>query len=184
MRPFRFICSFAAVALLAACTMAEPAIVEAPPPTQILLDSGDQLQITVLEQADLTGAYTIDETGVIAMPLIGSVAARGRTSQGLASAIEAALRQGFLRNPDVTVQVSQYRPVFVLGEVGNPGQYAYLAGLTAQQAVALAGGFTARANQNVVDAVRRYGTDSYELRLELSDQVLPGDTLTVRQRLF
>lgn len=164
--------------------MTEPPAPEPSAPVQILLDAGDQLQITVLEQPDLTGAYTVDETGVITMPLIGSVAARGRTSQGLSSAIEVALQQGFLRSPDVTVQVSQYRPIFVLGEVGNPGQYAYLAGLTAQQAVALAGGFTARANQNVVDVVRRSGTDSYELRLELSDQVLPGDTLTVRQRLF
>ena len=184
MRPFRFACSLAAVSLLAACAMTEPLMVEEPVPVQILLDSGDQLQITVLEQADLTGAYTVDDIGAITMPLIGTINARGRTPQGLASAIESALQQGFLRNPDVTVQVSQYRPIFVLGEVGNPGQYGYIAGLTAQQAVALAGGFTARANQNIVDVVRRSGLESYELRLQLSDQVFPGDTLTVRQRLF
>ena len=184
MRPLRFTWALAAVILLAACATTEPLTVDTPPPAQIFLDSGDQLQITVLEQADLTGAYAVDDAGLVTMPLIGSVAARGLTSQGLATAIEAALRQGFLRNPDVTVQVTQYRPVFVLGEVNNPGQFAYIARLTVQQAVALAGGFAPRANQNVVDVVRRAGTESYQLRIQLSDQVLPGDTLTVRQRLF
>ena len=183
MRPFQFVCSLLALSLLAACVTTVP-----PEPTaapgQILLNSGDELQITVLDQADLTGTYTVDETGAITRPLIGSVGARGRTTQGLAAAIESALQQGYLRNPDVTVQVVEFRPIFVLGEVGNPGQYSYVVGLTVRQAVALAGGFTPRGNQNAVDVTRPAGAGFLELRLHLSDPILPGDTITVRQRLF
>lgn len=183
MRPALFAFSLLALASLAGCATVSPEA-SVPIPGQIPLDSGDQLQITVLDQEDLTGLYTIDETGAVTMPLIGSVGARGRTAQGLASAIEAALRQGYLRNPDVTVQVANYRPVFVLGEVGDPGQYNFVVGLTVRQAVALAGGFTARANQNAVDVVRSFGGQSYELRLAPADALMPGDTITVRQRLF
>ncbi|MHA1559485.1 MAG: polysaccharide biosynthesis/export family protein [Alphaproteobacteria bacterium] len=181
----RFVCSLGAILLLAGCTVLAPPATIATPASQILLDSGDQLQITVLGQTDLSGAYGIDSAGVLTMPLIGTIDARGRTTQSLANAIETELQRGFLRNPDVTIQVTQYRPVFVLGEVSGPGQFSYLAGLTVQQAVALAGGFTARANRNQIDVVRPTGSGTtIDLRLQLSDAVLPGDTLTIRQRLF
>jgi polysaccharide export outer membrane protein len=183
MKPIRLLCSLLALALLAACVSVDTT---PPPPTpsQIALDSGDQLQITVLGQTDLSGAFTIDAAGNVTLPLVGTVGARGRTTQGLAGVIENALRQSYLRDPDVTVQVTQYRPFFVLGEVGNPGQYPFVAGLTVQQAVAIAGGFTPRANQTGFDVVRRSGTASVQMHLRLNDPILPGDTLTVRQRLF
>ncbi len=181
MKPVRIVCSLLALLLLAACmTVSEPPATTG----QLLIASGDQLQVTVLGQTDLTGTFTVDETGAIAMPLIGSVSARGRTTQNLASVIEAALRNGYLAHPDVTVQVAQYRPIFVLGEVGNPGQYPYVVGLTVQQAVAIAGGFTARGNQNLIDVNRPAGTGAVALKLHLGDPIMPGDTITVRQRLF
>jgi polysaccharide export outer membrane protein len=183
MKPIRLVYSLLALLLLAACANL-PAPTAGPQPSQLILDSGDQVQVTVLGQTDLTGTYTIDAAGAITMPLIGSVSARGRTTQSLASAVAAALRNGYLVNPDVTVQVAQFRPIFVLGEVGNPGQYTYVVGLTVQQAVALAGGFTARANQNTVDVTRAAGGNAIALKLHLGDAILPGDTITVRQRLF
>lgn len=159
-------------------------MVELPPVTQLTLADGDQLSITVLGQTDLSGSYVIADNGTVSMPLIGAIGARGRTTSGLESAIEAALRNGYLRSPDVTVQVTQYRPIFVMGEVGNAGQYPYVVGLTVQQAVAIAGGFGPRANKINVDIVRPSGQGMLSIRADLQAQVLPGDTITVRQRLF
>lgn len=184
MKPVRIVASLLALLFLAACVTAEAPTAPPVAAGQLLIYSGDQLQITVLGETELTATYTVDETGKIMMPLIGAVTAAGRTTQALASNIEAALRNGYLAHPDVTVQVAQYRPIFVLGEVGNPGQYAFVVGMTVRQAVAIAGGFTARANQNQFEVTRTANGASVELSLRRDDAILPGDTITVRQRLF
>lgn len=118
------------------------------------------------------------------MPLIGQIQVEGATAPELEARIEAALRQNYLRNPNVTVQIGQYRPFFILGEVVSAGQYPYIADLTVQQAIAIAGGFTPRAQQSTVEVVRQYAGQTYVLRLGLLDLILPGDTVTVRQRLL
>jgi polysaccharide export outer membrane protein len=112
------------------------------------------------------------------------VQARGKTTAHLASEITARLRQSVLRDPNVAVEIAQYRPIFIMGEVASGGQYAYVAGLTVQEAIAMAGGFTPRANRRTIEVTRSAEGHIYELRLELTDPVFPGDTLTVRQRLF
>lgn len=182
----RLISCLAALAILGACATSPPLPTGGAlqPSAQLLLDSGDQLRIVVLDQADLTGTYTVDESGRIAMPLVGQIQARGRTPEGLESVIAAALRQNYLRNPDVTVSVETFRPIFVLGEVASPGQYPFVAGLTVQQVVAIAGGFTPRARQAFVDVVRRVDGRPVSIRLELLDPIVPGDTITIGQRLF
>ena len=149
-----------------------------------VLDAGDRVRVTVFGQGDLTNSYAVDQSGYISFPLIGAVAARGRTVQQMESAIAAGLRNGFLRNPDVSVEVEQYRPIFVMGEVGAAGQYAYVPGLTVQSAIASAGGFTARANQADADITRHIGGEVMTGRVLISDPVLPGDTIYVRERLF
>src|SRR5690606_524525 len=101
------------------------------------LDSGDSVRVIVFGQADLTNTYVVDQGGQISMPLIGSVPARGQTTAAIEQTIAARLRDGFLRNPDVSVEVDRYRPVFVMGEVGAAGQYAFLPGMTVQQAIAV-----------------------------------------------
>lgn len=185
MKLVRLISCFAVLAVLAGCATAPPPSGGGPRPSaQLLLDSGDQLRIVVLDQADLTGTYTVDESGSVAIPLVGLIQARGRTADQLEGAIATALRQGYLRNPDVTVSVETYRPIFILGEVNSAGQYAFVAGLTIQQAVAVAGGFTPRARQAWVDVVRRVNGQQIQMRLELLDLVIPGDTITVGQRLL
>ncbi|MGI9350728.1 MAG: polysaccharide biosynthesis/export family protein, partial [Rhizobiaceae bacterium] len=83
------------------------------------LDSGDQIRITVFNQDDLTNTYMVDKGGHVAFPLIGAVAARGATPKRLEQKIASGLRKGFLRNPDVSVEVSTYRPFFIMGEVGT-----------------------------------------------------------------
>lgn len=149
-----------------------------------MLDAGDTIRVTVFDQADLTNTYSVDQSGYIAFPLIGAVPARGRTVQQIEGEIAGRLRNGFLRDPDVTVQVDQYRSVFIMGEVGTAGQYSYTPGMTVQNAIAAAGGFSARANQANVDITRKINGRVMTGRVLISDPLLPGDTIFVRERLF
>ena len=148
------------------------------------LDAGDRLRITVFEQTGLTNTYSVDQAGYVAFPLIGSVPARGRTIQELESVIAAKLRQGYLREPDVSIEVDRYRSIFVMGEVGQAGQYSYVAGMTVQNAIAVAGGFSPRANQANVDITRQINGEIMTGRVVTSDPILPGDTIYVRERFF
>lgn len=148
------------------------------------LDSGDRLRITVFDQPSLTNTYSVDQAGSIAFPLIGSVAARGRTLKELEVVIAAQLRKGYLRDPDVTVEVDRYRPIYVMGEVGQPGQYSYAPGMTVQSAIAAAGGFPPRALHSGADISRRINGRIVTDRVPITDGILAGDTIYVRERLF
>jgi polysaccharide export outer membrane protein len=148
------------------------------------LDSSDRLRIIVFGQTDLSNTYTIDQAGYIAFPLIGSVPARGKTQQELANDIGRRLRKGYLRDPDVSVEVDTYRPIFVMGEVQNAGQYTYVAGMTVQNAIATAGGFSTRAQQGDVDITRQINGEIINGRVPISDPLRPGDTIYVRERYF
>ncbi|MBP1874555.1 hypothetical protein LPJGGPFB_01795 [Ensifer adhaerens] len=148
------------------------------------LDSGDRLRINVFEQAGLSGTYTVDQAGYVAFPLIGTVASRGHTLPELEGMIAAKLKQGYLRDPDVTIEVDRYRSVFIMGEVGQAGQYAYVPGMTVQNAIAVAGGFSPRANQASADVTRKINGRIITGRVPITDAVLAGDTIYIRERLF
>lgn len=148
------------------------------------LGAGDRIRVTVFEQQDLTNTYAVDQSGYIAFPLVGSVPARGHTAKQVEAALASKLRDGYLRSPDVSVEVDRYRPVFVMGEVGSAGQYSYVPGLTVQKAVAMAGGYSARANQGSVDITRDINGKVLTGRVRTTDPLLPGDTVYVRERLF
>jgi polysaccharide export outer membrane protein len=149
-----------------------------------VLDAGDSVRITVFEQEGLTNTYAVDQSGYISFPLVGAVAARGLTVQQIERELAIKLRNGYLRDPDISVQVERYRPIFVMGEVGAAGQYSYVPGLTVQKAVALAGGYSPRANQATVDVTRSINGKVMTGRVVTSDPLLPGDTIYVRERLF
>jgi polysaccharide export outer membrane protein len=148
------------------------------------VDSGDRLRITVFDQKDLSTTYSVDQAGYLSFPLIGAVPARGRTLQELEGQIAAKLRQGFLRNPDVSIEVDRYRSIFVMGEVGQPGQYTYVPGMTIQNAIAVAGGYSPRANQSNADVTRKINGEVLTGRVLISNPVLAGDTIYIRERLF
>lgn len=148
------------------------------------LDSGDRLRVTVFEQEGMTNTYTVDQAGYISFPLIGQVTARGKTLQQLSGQIAQKLKQGYLRDPDVTIDVDRYRSIYVMGEVGQPGQYSYVPGMTIQNAIAVAGGFTPRAFQGNTDVTRKVNGQVLTGRIRISDAVLAGDTIYVRERLF
>lgn len=183
---YAFAVAVALATALAGCTAYQPApkaFHEAS--TQAYrLDSGDRLRVTVFEQTGLSNTYTVDQSGYVAFPLIGPVPARGQTLPQLEGAIAQKLRQGFLRDPDVTIEIDRYRPIFIMGEVGRPGQYSYVPGMTIQNAIAIAGGFSTRANQRDVDVTRKINTEVITGRVTITAPILAGDTIYVRERFF
>jgi polysaccharide biosynthesis/export protein len=148
------------------------------------LDSGDRLRIVVFGQDGLSNSYLVDASGYIAMPLIGSVLARGETTDQFSSRIAGKLRQGYIRDPHVAVEVEAYRPFFILGEVAQPGQYPYVADMTAETAVAIAGGFGPRAYRRSVNITRIVNGQELHLKVPPSYPLRPGDTVNVQERWF
>lgn len=148
------------------------------------LDSGDQLRVTVFEQVNLSTTYTVDQAGFVNMPLIGAVPARGLTTQQLSGTIATRLKDGFVRNPDVAIEVQQFRPFFIHGEINNAGQYQYVNGMTVQTAIAIAGGFSTRANRKVAVITRQINGEIAHGTVDLNSPIRPGDTVTVKERLF
>jgi len=175
-----------AVSMLAGCSSYRPTpaafheVLDQP----YRLGAGDRIRVTVFEQDGLTNTYSVDQSGYLSFPLVGAIPARGHTAQQMEKEIADKLRQGYLRDPDVSVEIDRYRPIFVMGEVGAAGQYSYVPGLTVQKAIAIAGGFTPRANQESVDITRDINGKVMTGRVVTSDPLLPGDTVYVRERLF
>ena len=148
------------------------------------LDAGDKLRVVVYGQEGLTNTYAIDAGGAITMPLIGSVPARGRTPGGLASEISAKLRNGYIRDPSVAVEIESYRPFFILGEVAAPGQYPYVPSMSVESAVAIAGGFSPRAQRDRVTLTHTDGSGPMRVVVPLGTALSPGDTVLVGERWF
>jgi len=148
------------------------------------LDAGDKLRIVVYGQEGLTNTYAVDAGGSITMPLIGSMRARGLTPAELAASITARLKKGYIREPYVAVEIEAYRPFFILGEVTAPGQYPYVPGMTAESAVAIAGGFTPRAERGEVKITRNYPAGPLTTAVPLATTLKPGDTVLIGERWF
>ncbi|MBU1287665.1 MAG: polysaccharide export protein [Alphaproteobacteria bacterium] len=152
--------------------------------TAYTLGTGDKLRINVFGQPELSGQFVVDGTGSISLPLIGQIAASGSSTQDLETTIATELSNGFLLEPRVSVEVTNYRPFYILGEVGRPGEYPFNSGLTVLNAVAAAGGFTYRANKKVI-YIKSVGADK-EMAYELNTNTIvkPGDTLRIGERIF
>jgi polysaccharide export outer membrane protein len=173
----------AGVAAVTACSTVPPTPADMMQATEYRLGPGDQLKITVFGETDLTGAYVVGSQGTIAYPLIGEVQAAGKTVPEFTTALQTALQQ-FIRQPNVSVEVANYRPFFILGEVQRPGTYPYSANLTVLNAVATAGGFTYRANQGRV-FIRHANEDvEHAYPITIATPVLPGDTVRIGERFF
>jgi polysaccharide biosynthesis/export protein len=160
------------------------ALVGGAPLPPFTLDSGDRLRIVVFGQDNITNSYAVGASGNITMPLIGAVRARGLTPSELSQVIASRLRQGYLRDPHVAVEVELYRPFFILGEVQFPGQYPYVPNMTAETAVAIAGGFTPRAWRPTVQLSRPVDGATARQLVPVITQMNPGDTIVVDERWF
>jgi polysaccharide export outer membrane protein len=148
------------------------------------LDAGDRLRIVIYGQEGLTNTYAIDAGGSITMPLIGAVRARGLTPAGLAAEITGKLRNGYIREPSVAVEIEAYRPFFILGEVAAPGQYPYVPNMSVESAVAIAGGFSPRAKRDRVTLTHTDASGSVRVVVPLGTPISPGDTVLVGERWF
>jgi polysaccharide export outer membrane protein len=164
--------------------VAAPLSYAPPPQPAYTLDSGDRLRVVVFGQEGLTNSYVLDASGQIDMPLIGPVPARGLTTDQLSGRIADMLRQGYVREPHVAVEVEAYRPFFILGEVAAPGQYPYTPNMTVETAVAIAGGFGPRGLRENVIISRNFNGQQFRFQAPISAPIRPGDTVRIQERWF
>jgi polysaccharide export outer membrane protein len=148
------------------------------------LGAGDKLRVVVFGQDGISNTYIVDAGGNVSLPLIGSVAARGITTQQLSQRIAERLKQGYVREPHVSVEVETYRPFFILGEVTTPGQYPYVADMTVEKAIAIAGGFAPRADKTTVELTPSGPGEQIKGAVPLNYPLRPGDTVLVKERWF
>ena len=148
------------------------------------LGPGDKVRLITFGEPNLTGEFIVNEIGRASLPLVGSVQAGGLTLSQFGTAVETALAAGYLKNPRVSVEVLNYRPFYILGEVSKPGTYPFISGLTVTNAVATAGGFTYRANIHKVFVRGARDTREHVVQLTGTTLVHPGDTLRIPERLF
>jgi polysaccharide export outer membrane protein len=166
------------------------AVAQAQPPASAstaatyVLGPNDRIRLKVYGEPDIAGEYEIDSNGQVSIPLAGHIAAAGLTTKQLERSIASALSKGIVRDPRVNVEIALYRPYYILGEVKKSGEYPYRLGLTVMDAVASAGGFTYRANENKV-YLRRSGAGAEEVyALDAPIPVFPGDNIRIPERYF
>ncbi len=183
--------AFFLIVFLGGCQNAPSFTSEAPPSPQhsfekpgMALHPGDSLMITVLGDEDVSGAYEVSPQGFITMPLIGDVQAQGLTPAGLQSSLAAKLSEGFLVDPQVSVEMTSLRPFYILGEVKNPGSYPAAADMDVFKAIASAGGLTPRAVDGSYLIYRGVGAGRMEIAAGDETLVFPGDSIKVKERFF
>jgi protein involved in polysaccharide export with SLBB domain len=145
----------------------------------------DEIKITVYGEEDLSGSYPVSGTGNISMPLIGDVHVQNFTLKDVELAVTEKLKDGYLLDPKVSVEISKYRPFYILGEVRVPGSYPYVNNMSVLNAVAVAGGFTYRANKKRVEIMRTHEEDAdVDKDQPVDTLVVPGDIILVKERFF
>lgn len=148
------------------------------------LGSGDKVKVTVFGHDDLSGQFLVGGNGDVALPLIGKVQAGGLTVTEFESRVVAALKPDYLKNPRVSVEVLNYRPFYIIGEVKHPGSYPYVSGMTVVNAIALAGGYTYRARENKIYVTRATDPKNLKRPADHDTAILPGDVIEVPERFF
>jgi polysaccharide export outer membrane protein len=171
--------------VLSACGAPSVPIASMVPPAEnsYRLGAGDKIRVSVFGEPNLTGEYQLDGGGTVTLPLIGRVKAAGLTSDELKKSLERNYRE-YLKAPDVSVAILNYRPFYIVGEVNKPGNYPYVSGITVINAVAIAGGFTYRANTSNFYVQRKKNDTSSQIFAEQTTEVRPGDVIIVRERYF
>jgi len=173
-----------AQAQVAATPVAVPVTATASAGYEYRLGSGDKIRLIVFGEPDLSGEFTISGDGMVSLPLIRDVRAGGLTASQLQANVEDAFKEGYLKDPRVSIEVLTFRPFYILGEVNKPGEYPYSNGMTVVNAVALASGYTYRANQKKVFVRHAGSTAEEEVPLTSATMVAPGDTVRIAERYF
>ena len=148
------------------------------------MGAGDEIRVTVFGHADLSGTFQVDGTGVISLPLIGNVEVGGTSVRDAELAIANKLKPDYLKNPRVNVEILNYRPFYIIGEVKKPGSYPFVNGMTVINAIALGGGYTYRARENNIFITRAKDASKTKQKATHETLVLPGDVIEVPERFF
>jgi len=148
------------------------------------LGTGDKVRIIVFGEEDLGGEFQIDGNGRISLPLVGDVKAAGETASGLEQEIAGKLSEGYLQSPRVSVEISLYRPFYVIGEVNKPGEYGYVNAMSELNAIALAGGYSPRANEDVIYIRRNGSTKEEKVPADQMTRIWPGDVVRIPISFF
>ena len=190
-RANRRIVAFAMLLAPFVASCSGPAADEIAPPKSAAVDmagyrlgSGDHVRLTVYGEPNLSGEFTVDGRGGVALPLIGNVKAAGLNAAQFEKKVVDRLSPEYLTDPKVSVEVIAYRPFYIVGEVRNPGSYPYVDGMSVINAVALAGGFTYRAQESGFDINRTIDGGPKRIYGRKTTEILPGDVITVRERYF
>lgn len=149
-----------------------------------VLGPGDKIKLTVFGETDLSGDFTIDGTGNLALPLVGQVRAAGYNAPQLEQAIGSAFAQGYLKSPRISVEISTYRPFYIIGAVNRPGEYPYVNHMNAMNAIALAGGFTNSAVESTIFIRREGSNEEVSVPVDRTTQIYPGDVIKVHNTVF
>lgn len=148
------------------------------------LGTGDKLKVTVYGEDDLSGEVIVDGSGQVQLPLVGQVNASGLSVHQFVAEVTQILGSKYLRDPKVSVAIENYRPFYIMGEVNKPGEYPYENNLNVLGAIALAGGYTYRANSDDVYIRRNGSTKEVDLPATALTQIGPGDIVRVPERIF
>lgn len=183
MRRLRALALLALVALAGcATTAAETYLVQPDGPYR--LDTGDVVRLTVYGEDQLSNTFSVDDAGQLSLPLVGPVEVRGLTTREAATRIGGSLAQGYIRTPDVAVEVATYRPFFIQGAINSSGQYSYVYGMTVRAAIATAGGYTNTANRTTATIYRKQHDQMVRGIVDLDFLIYPGDTIVIEERAF
>lgn len=185
--------SFAAVLALSGCAGGPKAMADIPSlaaedgagfSQSYRLGAGDKLRLTVYGEEDLSGEYLVGGEGALSLPLIGEIAAGNLTLAELQEAVAERLRAGYIKEPRVSVEIINYRPFYIFGEVKESGEFPYQAGMSVLNAIAIAGGYSYRANMRHVYITHKGA--SAELRYPANQEtiVMPGDVIRISERFF
>ena len=192
----------AIVGLLSACggTRVDPAYTRLVETTQDVPDSGelgvdDVFEIRVHQHKDLSGEFTVTDEGTVNFPFVGEIAVRGMTCPEVERVLAAKLQEGYLENPSVLCGITEQnsRRIYVFGEIKKPGTLPYKSEMTIVEAVALAGGFTERANSNGTKLSRKIHGTEIQVQVPMQEivegksqnlKLLPGDIVYVPERLY
>ncbi len=173
-----------ALALLGCASSSDPAL-PSDPVTAYQLDSGDKVRLIVYNDVSLSQEYVISDTGSLNIPTLDPIPARGSTVDALKDKVRAAFKaRGLYNHADIGLEITEYRPIFITGEVNKPGSYPYVPNLTTLSAVALAGGYTMRANQSEIEVVRKTADKPTEYRATPLDPLRPGDVVVIKEEVF
>lgn len=147
------------------------------------LEAGDKIKVAVFGEDNLSGQFEVNASGQVSMPLIGEVSAKGAAIDEFRDRVTQRLREGYLKNPRVAVEILNYRPIYVHGEVKNGGEFQYKNGVSLRDAIAMAGGYTYRADQSFL-YIAREGEQDAAVEMPADVPVLPGDNIRIPERFF